>query len=284
MFPFAERKIPMKFLNMQGSQFPALGFGTWMLEGEACINAVRTALEIGYRHIDTAQMYGNEAEVGRAVAASGIARTELFLTTKLWTSNLTSAKVTASMEESLSKLQTDYVDLLLIHWPEPSVPLSQTLHAMQELQRKGKVKHIGVSNFPVSWMREAVEKCRVQVACNQVEYHAMLSQKAVLEYARLHDIIVAAYRPLLKAQLGNNSVLEKIGKQYGNTAGQVALRWLIEQDSVAAIPKAASEKNARLNFDIFDFALSQKDRKTIATLSNNTRTVNPGFAPQWDAA
>ena len=274
----------MKFLNMQGSQFPALGFGTWMLEGEACINAVRTALEIGYRHIDTAQMYGNEAEVGRAVAASGIARTELFLTTKLWTSNLTSAKVTASMEESLSKLQTDYVDLLLIHWPEPSVPLSQTLHAMQELQRKGKVKHIGVSNFPVSWMREAVEKCRVQVACNQVEYHAMLSQKAVLEYARLHDIIVAAYRPLLKAQLGNNSVLEKIGKQYGNTAGQVALRWLIEQDSVAAIPKAASEKNARLNFDIFDFALSQKDRKTIATLSNNTRTVNPGFAPQWDAA
>lgn len=274
----------MEFLDMQGSRFPVLGFGTWMLEGDDCARAVRMALDVGYRHIDTAQMYGNEAEVGRAIADSGMAREELFVTTKLWMNNLVAAKVKASMEASLKKLRTDYVDLLLIHWPEPSIPLAETLRAMQELQHKGKVKHIGVSNFPVQWMCRVIQDSGVPIACNQVEYHAMLSQQAVLKYAHAHNIIVTAYRPLLKARLGSNAVLEKIGKQYGKTAGQVALRWLIEQDNVAAIPKAASEKNARLNLDIFDFVLTAQDKEAIAQLNSNLRTVNPGFAPEWDIA
>lgn len=182
----------MKFLSMQGAQMQALGFGTWQLTGKTCASAVRTAIDIGYRHIDTAQIYENEAEVGQGIAAAGISRKELFVTTKLWTDNFTPDRVASSMEESLSKLRMDYVDLLLIHWPNPDVSLAPTLKAMQELMQKGKTKAIGVSNFPVQLMREAVEKCGAPVACNQVEYHALLSQRAVLDYARAHKIIVTA--------------------------------------------------------------------------------------------
>ena len=274
----------MKFLDMQGAKLPALGFGTWQLDGQVCISATRKAIEIGYRHIDTAQIYENEVQVGQAISESGIDRKALFITTKLWTTNLTTARVASSMEESLNKLRMDYVDLLLIHWPEPSVVLKETLAAMQELVHKGKTKAIGVSNFPVRQMKEAVEQCGAALACNQVEYHAMLSQRAVLEYARKHKIIVTAYSPLARGKLAKNPAMVGIGKKHGKTAGQVALRWLIEQDNVAAIPKAASEKNAWLNFDIFDFELSADDNKAIAALGGNTRVVNPGFAPQWDAA
>jgi 2,5-diketo-D-gluconate reductase B len=273
----------MKFLDMQGAKLPALGFGTWQLEGKTCIGAVQTALDIGYRHIDTAQIYQNEAEVGKAIVNSGIARKELFVTTKLWTTNFAPAQVASSMEESLNKLRMEYVDLLLMHWPNPSVPLADTLHAMQELMRKGKTKAIGVSNFPVRLMREAVEECKAPVACNQVEYHAMLSQQSVLNYAQSHHIIVTAYSPLARGKLNDNPVLISIGKKYGKTPSQIALRWLIEQKDVAAIPKAASEKNARANFDIFDFELSEADRKAIAVLGGNNRLINPDFSPQWDA-
>lgn len=275
----------MKFLDLNGMKMPALGLGTWQLSGDSCISAVRTALNIGYRHVDTAQAYENEGEVGRGIRESGIARKELFVTTKLWVTNLTPARVVASMEESLGKLRMDYVDLLLIHWPNPQVPLHQTLAAMQELLKKGKTRAIGVSNFPVKWMQDAIEKYKAPIACNQVEYHAMLSQSAVLDYARRHKLVVTAYSPLARGKLASHPVLEGIGSKYGKTAGQVALRWLMEQDNVAAIPKAAHEKNARLNFNIFDFALDVVDKKAIAALNGNTRTVNPAsLAPEWDAA
>jgi 2,5-diketo-D-gluconate reductase B len=274
----------MKLLDMQGAPFPALGFGTWQLEGEPCVRAVESALAIGYRHIDTAQIYGNEAEVGRAQTNSGIARKELFITTKLWTTHFTAPLVASSLEESLEKLQTDYVDLFLMHWPNPAVALSETLGALLELKRKGKAKVIGVSNFPVAFMRQAVEQCGAAIACNQVEYHALLSQKPVLDYAHAHTIIVTAYSPLARGQLIDHPVLTAIGKKYGKSSGQVALRWLIEQPNVAAIPKAASEKNARANFNIFDFELSTEDHAAIAALDKQTRVINPSFAPQWDAA
>lgn len=274
----------MKFIDMQGAKFPALGFGTWQLTGAPCVRSVASALEIGYRHIDTAQAYENEAQVGQAIAASGVKRGELFVTTKLWTNHFTAPLVASSLEESLEKLRMDYVDLLLMHWPNPQVPLRETLEAMQALLRQGKIKAMGVSNFPVERMREAVEVCNAPVACNQVEYHALLSQRAVLEYARQHEIVVTAYSPLARGRLAEHPVLDRIAAKYGKTSGQVALRWLIEQDGVAAIPKAASEKNARLNFEIFDFELDAADREAIAGLGGNMRTVNPGFAPQWDAA
>ncbi len=274
----------MKFLDLQGNKFPALGFGTWQLEGDTCLGAVQKAIDIGYRHIDTAQIYGNETEVGSAIEKSGIARKELFVTTKLWTNNFEAGRVASSMEESLSKLRMDYVDLLLIHWPNPEVELSETLGAMAELVKKGKTKAIGVSNFPVSEMRKAVEECKANIACNQVEYHALLSQNAVLKYASDHNIIVTAYSPLARGKLVGHPVLTGIGAKYGKTAGQVALRWLIEQKDVAAIPKAASEKNARANFDIFDFELSKEDTAALNKLKGNMRVVNPSIAPEWDAA
>ncbi len=274
----------MKFLDLQGAKFPALGFGTWQLTGEQCTQAVKAAINIGYRHIDTAQIYENEGEVGQGIKNAGISRKELFVTTKIWTSNFTSALVASSMEESLEKLGMDYVDLLLMHWPNPAIPLAETLGAMQELVKKGKTKAIGVSNFPVALMREAVEKCKVPVACNQVEYHAMLSQKSVLNYAHGYGIIVTAYSPLGRGKLANHPLLTEIGRKYGKTSSQIALRWLIDQSNVAAIPKAASEKNAKVNFDIFDFELSASDQKEINALGGDNRLINPGFAPQWDAA
>lgn len=274
----------MKFLNMQGLRFPALGLGTWRLTGKECVKAVLMALELGYRHIDTAQMYGNEADIGLALSQSSVPRGDLFLTTKLWTSNLTHTRVISSFEESLNKLRTDYVDLLLIHWPEPSVPLGETLDAMREIKEKGKAKTIGVSNFPVALMREALEKHKAPIACNQVEYHVMLSQNAVLNYARAHDIIITAYRPLGGGEFEKNETLLRIGSKYGKTPSQVALRWLIEQNNVAAIPKAAHERNARMNLDIFDFALNEEDKEAIATLDKHRRMVIPASPPEWDAA
>jgi 2,5-diketo-D-gluconate reductase B len=274
----------MKYLLARDAKMPALGFGTWQLNDERCYQAVATAIEIGYRHIDTAQAYENEAEVGRAIEASGVARAEIFLTTKLWMSNFGKARVAASLEESLDKLRTDHVDLLLMHWPNPDVPLEETLEAMRQLVQAGKVAHIGVSNFPVALLREAVEKCEAPIYCNQVEYHALLSQRPVLDYARQHDMIVTAYSPLARGRLAKHETLLAIGRKYEKTASQVALRWLIQQDGVAAIPKAASAQNARANFDIFDFNLSAEEMKMITELGGNQRFVNPGFAPVWDAA
>jgi 2,5-diketo-D-gluconate reductase B len=261
-----------------------LGFGTWQLDGDVCSRAVSTALDIGYRHIDTAQAYENEAQVGGAIAASGVARQELFLTTKLWTTNLEPNRVLSSLDESLNKLRTDYVDLLLIHWPSATVPLKETLDAMLQLVDAEKVNAIGVSNFPVKQMREAVETCKAPIACNQVEYHAMLTQDAVLDYARKHNIVITAYSPLGRGRLAKHPLIVELGSKYGKEAGQIALRWLLQQDGVAAIPKAASQKNAQLNFDIFDFELSAEDMKAISALGGNNRYVNPSFSPQWDAA
>ena len=274
----------MKYVDMQGAQVPALGFGTWQLVGAGCTRAIRTAIDIGYRHIDTAQIYENEAEVGQGIADSGIDRASLFVTTKLWTTNFTAPLVASSMEDSLSKLQMDHVDLLLIHWPSPKVPMGETLAAMQELVKKGKTKAIGVSNFPVSHMREAVEVHGAPIACNQVEYHVQLTQRAVLEYARAHDIMITAYSPLGRGNLTKHPVLVAIGAKYGKTSSQVALRWLIEQPGVTTIPKAAQEKNARANFDIFDFELSLEDHEALAALAGNNRLISPDFSPKWDAA
>ncbi|HEU5047294.1 MAG TPA: aldo/keto reductase [Rickettsiales bacterium] len=272
----------MKFLDVQGTSLPALGLGTWRLVGSEGVRAIRMALDLGYRHIDTAQMYENEAQVGQAIKESGIARGDLFITTKIWMDNYARDRVKASTDASLSRLGMDYVDLLLMHWPSEAVKLAETLDAMQELLHQGKTKAIGVSNFPVNWMKRAVEECKAPIACNQVEYHALLSQRAVLEYAQAHNIIVTAYRPLANGSLASNPLLMEIGNKYDKTGGQVALRWLMEQKGVAAVPKAASEKHARENLEIFDFNLTADEQAAIAKLSGNTRLVNPAFAPQWD--
>lgn len=272
----------MQYINMQGTKVPALGFGTWQLTGENCIKAVTKALQLGYRHIDTAQIYENEGEVGQALLNSGVARKDIFLTTKVWMTNYKRKDVLSSVETSLKKLHTDYVDLLLIHWPNEEVPLRETLQAFGELQKSGKVKHIGVSNFTVELMRQAIEEFEAPIACNQVEYHVLLSQKPVLDFARKHDLMVTAYSPLARGKLENNDTLRDIAAKHGKTVGQIALRWLLDQPNVAAIPKASSESHIKQNLNIFDFKLDLEDTEALNALNGSTRLVNPEWAPEWD--
>ena len=274
----------MIFVEMGARQVPALGFGTWALTGATCRHMVESALEIGYRHVDTAQAYDNEAEVGRAIAHARIPRSDIFLTTKVWRESLRAAQVISSFAQSLERLGTDYVDLLLIHWPHAEIPVRETLDAMARLKAEGKVKAIGVSNFTVRQMQEAVAHLGREIVCNQIEYHLLLSQRRVLDFARAHGIAAVAYCPLARGRLMQNPAVLKVAAKHGKTANQVALRWLLEQPGVSAIPRTSSPAHASENFAIFDFKLDAVDRRTLDVLPGSTRLVSPAWAPVWDAA
>ena len=254
----------MEYQTIKGEKVPSLGLGTWRLSGEECARSVERALALGYRHIDTAQMYANEREVGRGIRNSGVNREEIFLVTKVRTSSFSHDDVIHSTRESLKKLQAEYVDLLLMHWPNPSMPLGETLGAMTELQEEGSVKHVGVSNFPPSMVEEATR--HATVFCNQIEYHPYTAQDELLDQAKEMDYLLTAYSPVARGRVSNDVTLKEIGEAYGKTPAQVALRWLIQQAKVAAIPKAASKNHLRSNFDIFDFELSDEEMKRIFTL------------------
>jgi 2,5-diketo-D-gluconate reductase B len=271
----------VKYLDIKGARVPALGLGTWQLSGRGCFEAVRQALDLGYRHIDTAQMYGNETEVGWAVRESGL-RDQIFLTTKLAPGNHAAAAVERSTEESLRRLATDHIDLLLIHWPTGEVPLGETLGALAALRNAGKTRHIGVSNFNVTLLDEAVGAHGADLLCNQVEYHPYLSQRAVLAAVRRHGLILTAYSPLARGRVQRDPVLTAIGRNYDKSPAQVALRWLLDQDAVA-IPKASRRAHLAANLAVFDFALSAGDRAAIDALRDGYRVVDPaGWAPDWD--
>lgn len=272
----------MKYLEIKDARVPALGFGTFEITGSQCTEMVRYALEVGYRHIDTAQVYGNEAEVGKALSESGIDREEIFLTTKVWMDELAYADAKRSTESSLQRLNTDYVDLLLIHWPNDAVPMEESLKALTELRAEGKTRYIGVSNFTVALLKEAIEVHGADLLCNQVEYHPFLSQRPVLEYLYAQGMMLTAYSPLARGEVIRDSTLKRIGQNYGKSPAQVVLRWLLQQDAVAAIPKASSKDHCRSNFQIFDFSLSAEDMAVIGKLTGNRRTIDPGWAPEWD--
>jgi len=272
----------MLFVTVKETKVPALGFGTWQLNGSQCESAVAHALELGYRHIDTAQAYGNEREVGRAIEQSGIRRDAIFLTTKVAPDNLAAKDVIRSLSGSLDALRTDHVDLLLIHWPSATVKMGETLAAMNEAKGSGQVKHIGVSNFTVAQMREAIDIHNADIVCNQIEYHALLGQSRVIDFARAHAIIVTAYCPLARGRIAGQPALTAIARQHGNSVAQIALRWLIQQDGVCAIPKSSNNDHIAANFSIFDFALSDAEMAEIGKLRGNNRVVNPAFAPKWD--
>lgn len=273
----------MKTITIQNKDIPTLGFGTWKLSGDVCVKATELALDVGYRHIDTAQIYENEGEVGQALKNSGLERRDIFLTTKVWMENVAKNKMAKSVDESLKKLKTDYVDLLLIHWPVADVPLKEQVEALAALQKSGKAHMIGVSNYPVALMREVLEDYGVKIANNQVEYHPFLSQRPVLEFARRHSMWITAYSPLARGGVAGNSVLKAIGEKYGKNEGQVTLRWFTQQPDVAAIPKAASEAHIRNNFNIFDFTLTDQEMNDIFALARpDGRIVNPDWAPDWD--
>lgn len=266
-------------------QIPALGFGTWQLRGQDCATGVAKALEVGYRHIDTAQIYENEAEVGGAIAGSGVKREDIFLTTKVWNTNLKYGSLQKSVDESLKKLKTDYADLLLIHWPITEIPFAEQLKGLQEVHKSGKAKLIGVSNFTVQQMKEVVETIGADVATNQVEYHPFLSQKPVLDYLRGKNMFLTAYSPLARGKVAEAPLLQELGKKYGKLPGQITLRWLVQQPGVAAIPKAGSELHLRKNFEIFDFKLEDSEMQKIHALAKpDGRMISPEWAPKWDKA
>jgi 2,5-diketo-D-gluconate reductase B len=252
-------------VEVQGTRVPALGFGTWLLTGEDAADGVRDALEIGYRQIDTARAYGNEREVGRGIAESGVPRDEIFVTTKVPQSEATAAEVDRDADQSLERLGLDRLDLLLLHWPSHDTPLEETLTAMTKVREDGRTRHIGVSNFPPRLLREALELA--SIFCDQVEYHPFIDQSPLLELARERDVLVTAYSPLAHGRVVYDATLTRIGQAHGKSAGQVALRWLLDQPGVSPIPKASSRERREENYDVFDFELTHDERAEIAALA-----------------
>jgi 2,5-diketo-D-gluconate reductase B len=263
---------------------PKLGLGTYRMKGAECREAVERALSLGYRHLDTAEMYDNEEAVGAALAGARLPRDDVHVTTKVWWANLAPDAIRRALETSLAKLQTDHVDLYMIHWPAPDMDLPAALETLTRLKEEGLTRAIGVCNFPVALLRQAVEQVGAPVVVNQVEYHVLLSQDAVLGYARAHDVAVTAYCPIAQGRLADHEELGVIARKHGATAAQIALKWLIDQPGVAAIPKASRRESQVANLEALKIELDDADRAGIAALPKGQRMVNPGFAPVWDRA
>lgn len=265
-------------------RLPRLGLGTWPMTGEGCRDSVLSALALGYRHIDTAERYENEDAIGAALSQTDVSRGDLHLTSKVWWDHLAPAAMRDSMARSLDALRTDYVDLYLIHWPNPESDLGAALDALAGLQEAGLARAVGVANFPLALLRRAVEQHQAPIACLQVEYHAMLGQAALHDYARAHDIALTAYSPLGRGLVAQSPVVAGIAAQLDATAEQVALAWLIGQDGVTAVPKAAGRTNQLSNLRALDVRLTQAQRAAIDAVPKDRRVVSPDFAPAWDAA
>lgn len=274
----------MHSVSANGANIPALGFGTFRMPEEDVHRILPEALKIGFRHVDTAQIYKNEAAVGDVLHSSGIPRADLFLTTKVWVDRVGHDAFIASVDESLAKLKTDYVDLLLLHWPQSEMPLADRIGALTELRRAGKVRNIGISNFSTALMAEAVRLSDAPIVTNQIEYHPYLDQTKVIDEARKTGMSITAYYLMADGRVPHDPVLRDIGARHGKTAAQVALRWAVQQKDVIALSKTATESRLRENFDIFDFALGDGEMAEIHKLARpDGRIVNPGhLAPEWD--
>ena len=270
------------FIEAHGARIPALGLGTWELTGHVCSRAVEQGLRLGYRHIDTAQIYANERDVGEGIRNSHIRRDQIFVTTKVWTTHFAPNDLLRSAKESLVKLRLSEIDLLLLHWPNSHVPLAETLGAMARARELGLTRHIGVSNFTVALLAEAVAVCPVPLVCNQVEYHPFLDQQKVLAACRSHGMAMVAYSPIARGNAKKSEVLTRIGTAHGKTAAQVCLRWLVQQN-VAAIPRSSRLERLAQNIDIFDFELSEAEMQDIFALgSPKGRLTTTATAPAWD--
>jgi 2,5-diketo-D-gluconate reductase B len=272
----------MEHIKTQGISMPKLGLGTFRLQGDACRAAVESALGLGYRHIDTAEMYGNEEAIGAAIAAAGVARDELHVTTKVWHENLAPDAIRRAFDASLMKLRLDRVDLYLVHWPSRSMKLPAVFETLMKLKEEGRTKAIGVANFTTALLKTVVEDIKAPIACNQVEYHVMLDQTKLTKYLAAKSIPLVAYCPLAQGRVASDEVLARIGKKHNASAAQVALKWLLDQDGVAAIPKASRAESQKANLDALKVTLDDDDRKAIAVLPKNLRCVSPGFGPDWD--
>src|SRR5215470_12634790 len=271
----------MDHLQTHGISLPRLGLGTFRMQGDVCRAAVESALGLGYRHIDTAEMYANEEAIGAALAGSGIARKDLHVTTKVWHENLAPDAIRRAFDGSLKKLRLDHVDLYLVHWPSRSMNLPAVLETLMALKEEGRTRAIGVANFTLALLKEAVEEVKAPIACNQIEYHVMRDQSKVLNYLRAKSVPLVAYVPLAQGRAASDETLAAIGRKHHAAAAQVALKWLLDQDGVAAIPKASRKESQQANLDALKVKLDDEDRKAIAALPKNDRCVSPGFAPAW---
>jgi 2,5-diketo-D-gluconate reductase B len=264
------------------ARIPLVGLGTWELRGRDCTRLVEQAIHLGYRHIDTAQLYGNERDVGDGVRASGIKRDEVFVVTKVAPDNLAPHLLQRSVKDSIGKLRLGEIDLLLLHWPNKGVPLKDTIDALVGVKQDGLVRNIGVSNYTVALIDEAVQLSGERLVCNQIECHPYLDQSKVIEACRAHDLAVIAYSPIARGHAKNDAVLGRIGQTYGKSAAQVTLRYLVQQ-GIAVIPRTSKVERLTENIAIFDFELSDADMTEIAGLARpDGRIVDWAWSPQWD--
>lgn len=270
----------MQVVEAKGFRIPLVGLGTWALRGRECARLVEQAIRIGYRHIDTAQMYDNEEAVGEGVRASG-KRAEVIVTTKVQPTLLSPPDLERSVKASLARLRIDVIDLLLIHWPNPRVPVSETLGAMTKMKREGYVRQIDVSNFTMALLEEP-NRASSDLVCDQIEYHPFLNQDKVIAACKRHGMAVMAYSPIARGGAKGNDVLTRIGTAHGKSAAQVSLRYLVQQ-GVAVIPRTSKLERLEENFSIFDFDLTDDEMKEIAGLARRGgRIVDWTWSPKWD--
>lgn len=273
----------MNVVETKSCTIPNLGLGTWQLSGETCRHIVARALEAGYRHIDTAAMYGNEVDVGNGLRAASIDRDDVFVTTKVWNDRIDDGDLQASAAESLERLGLDHVDLLLIHWPNSEIPLENSIRALCDAKARGLARSIGVSNFPSVLLREALGLATEPIVCNQVEYHPYLTQNTLLGVCRDHSMALTAYAPIAKGRVVDDPTICDIAAKRGLTPTQVTLAWLTGQDNVVAIPKTANPERLVENLAGASATLDEDEMARISALgSPEGRTVNLAFAPQWD--
>ncbi|MGH6769169.1 MAG: aldo/keto reductase [Xanthobacteraceae bacterium] len=271
-------------VEAKGAKIPLVGLGTWDLRGRTCARVVEQALRFGYRHIDTAEMYDNEREVGEGLRASGVARDEIFVVTKVWPTHFAPRELLRAAKESMVRLRLAGVDLLLLHWPNPQIPLSETIGALCMAKEAGLARHIGISNFNVALVEEATKLATEPLVCNQFEMHPFLDQSKLVAACRTHGLAVVAYSPIARGNAKNDAVLAGIGKAHGKTAAQVCLRYLVQQD-VAVIPRTSKIERLEENISIFDFELSDAEMAEVAGLAHRGgRIVDWSFSgqPKWD--
>lgn len=266
----------MKISNVKlsnGVLMPVIGLGTWNLTGRKCEESVKEALNLGYTHIDTADFYGNHKEIGRAIKSFD--RKKLFITTKVWNTDLEYDDVLSSCDRALKELNTDYIDLYLIHWPNSNIPLKNTFDALRKLYDDKKIRAVGVSNFNIRLLKESIKMSRVPITVNQVEFHPFLYQKSLLEFCRKNDIKITAYSPLARGRVFKDVIISEIARKHNKTAGQITLRWLLDKEMIA-IPKASSRKHLEENIDVFNLKLSKEETELLDSLPKK-RLIDPGF-------
>jgi len=265
-----------------GARIPAVGLGTWDLRRGTCVRMVEQALRLGYRHVDTAEMYGNEREVGEGLRASGISRDDVFITTKVWPDNLAPADLERSTKESLARLRLSHVDLLLIHWPSPRIPLADTIGALCRMKQAGFARRSGISNFTVPLIEKAARVATAPLVTNQIEWHPYIDQSKVAAACRRHGLSVTAYSPIARGRAGDDAQLRLIGTHHHKTAGQVSLRFLIQEGAVV-IPRTSKPERLKENMTIFDFELDPAEMDAIRKLADESaRVVDWSGAPNWD--